>query len=141
MPNATRRPARATRAAKAKADPQHLKDALRGYLAALPPDVRKILEGMRKAVRAAAPKATEAFSYGIPGFKLDGKPLVWCAAWKAHVSLYPVGPAQIKAAGIDPDAYETAKGTIRFPLSKPPSAALVKRPVKARMPELALMKR
>lgn len=129
------------RVVKAKLDPQGTKDALRGYLAALPPDVRKILEGMRAAVRSAAPKATEAFSYGIPGFKLDGKPLVWCAAWKAHVSLYPIGPALLAKVGIDPEAYETSKGTIRFPLSKPPSAALVKRLVKARMAELALMKR
>lgn len=126
------------RAAKAKADP---KEALRAYFTALPPDVRKILEGMRAAIRSAAPKATEAFSYGIPGFKLDGKSLVWCAAWKAHVSLYPIGPALLERVGIDPEAYETSKGTIRFPLSKPPSAALVKRLVKARMAELALMKR
>jgi uncharacterized protein YdhG (YjbR/CyaY superfamily) len=124
-----------------KPDPVRTEALTRGYLAALPPDVRKIVEGMRAAVRSAAPKATEAFSYGIPGFKLDGKPLVWCAAWKAHVSLYPVGPALIETAGIDPDTYETSKGTIRFPLSKPPSAALVKRLVKARLAELALMKR
>jgi uncharacterized protein YdhG (YjbR/CyaY superfamily) len=124
-----------------KADPVRVEGLRKGYLRALPPDVRKILAGMRAAVRTAAPKATEAFSYGIPGFRLDGKPLVWCAAWKAHVSLYPIGPALLENAGIDRDLYETSKGTIRFPLSKPPSAALVKRLVKARMAELALMKR
>jgi len=122
-------------------NPKDPKSQTRGYLAALPPDVRKIVAGMLKTVRAAAPKATEVFSYGIPGFRFEGKPLLWCAAWKAHVSLYPVGPALLENVGIDAAKYETSKGTIRFPLSKPPSAALVKRITKARLAELALMKR
>jgi uncharacterized protein YdhG (YjbR/CyaY superfamily) len=124
-----------------KPDPVRVEALTKGYLAALPPDVRKIVAGMLKTVRAAAPKATEVFSYGIPGFRFEGKPLLWCAAWKAHVSLYPVGPALLDAVGIDPARYETSKGTIRFPLSKPPSAALVKRITKARLAELALLKR
>jgi uncharacterized protein YdhG (YjbR/CyaY superfamily) len=124
-----------------KPDPVRVEALTKGYLNALPPDVRKIVAGMLKTIRATAPKATAVFSYGIPGFRFEGKPLLWCAAWKAHVSLYPAGPRLLESAGIDPDAYETAKGTVRFPLSKPPSAALVKRLVKARMAELALMKR
>jgi uncharacterized protein YdhG (YjbR/CyaY superfamily) len=129
------------RAARAKASPQDTRDAVRGYLNALPPDVRRIVAGVLKTIRSTAPKATEVFSYGIPGFRFEGKPLLWCAAWKAHVSLYPAGPALLEKAGVDPDAYETAKGTVRFPLSKPPSAALVKRIAKARLAEIALTKR
>jgi uncharacterized protein YdhG (YjbR/CyaY superfamily) len=124
-----------------KPDPVRTEALTKGYLNALPPDVRKIVAGMLKTIRATVPKATAVFSYGIPGFRFEGKPLVWCAAWKAHVSLYPAGPRLLERAGIDAEAYETAKGTVRFPLSKPPSAALVKRLVKARMAELALMKR
>jgi uncharacterized protein YdhG (YjbR/CyaY superfamily) len=124
-----------------KADPVRVTALTKGYLSALPPDARRIVAGMLKAIRAAAPKATEVFSYGIPGFRFEGKPLLWCAAWKAHVSLYPAGPRLLDAVGIDPARYETAKGTVRFPLSKPPSAALVKRITKARLAELALMKR
>lgn len=125
----------------AKADPVRVEALTKGYLAALPPDVRKIVADTLNAIRATAPKATEVFSYGIPGFRLEGKPLLWCAGWKAHVSLYPVGPRLLDAVGIDAAKYETSKGTIRFPLSKPPSAALVKRITKARLAELALLKR
>ena len=125
----------------AKADPVRVEALTKGYLNALPPDVRKIVAGMLKTIRGIAPKATAVFSYGIPGFRYEGKPLLWCAAWKAHVSLYPAGPRLLDAVGIDPAKYETSKGTIRFPLSKPPSAALVKRITKARLAELALMKR
>jgi len=109
---------------------------VRSYLASLSPNARKILNGMRAAVRAAAPKSTEAISYGFPVFKLDGKPIVWCAAWKNHTSIYPMTAATKSALASELDEYDVVKGTIRFPLSKPPSSAFVKRIVRARLAEL-----
>ena len=109
---------------------------VRSYLASLPPDARRIINGMRAAVRAAAPKATEGISYGFPVFRLDGEPIVWCAAWKNHTSIYPMTPATKRALAGELDEYDVVKGTIRFPLGTPPSSAFVKRLVKARLAEL-----
>ena len=105
------------------------------YLDALPPDARKALKQVRAAIRVAAPKAEEGFSYRIPSFRLDDRPLVWYAAFKNHYSIYPIGARITRALAKDVEQYETSKGTIRFPLDEPVPVALVKKLVKARIVE------
>lgn len=105
------------------------------YLAKLPEEARAALEKLRKTIRAAAPKATEGFSYGIPAFKLHGRPLVSYAALKNHCSFFPMSPAVIEAHPKELEPYDTSKGTIRFSVDKPLPAALVRKLVKARIAE------
>src|SRR5262245_1281855 len=63
---------------------------LREYFASLPAAARTRLKQLRDIVRAAAPRAAESISYGIPTFKIDGQRFIYCAAFRHHVSLYPM---------------------------------------------------
>jgi len=110
-------------------------------LAGLPAGQRAALQRLRETIRSAAPGAVEGFSYGLPAFRLNGRPLVAYGAAKGHCSFFPMSPALIEAHGGELAGYDTAKGTIRFTPEKPLPADLVQRIVRARVEELARGKR
>jgi len=104
------------------------------YLAALPDEQSIALQDVRRTIKAAAPEAIEAISYGIPGYKVKGKPLIHFGAAKNHCALY--GAAIAESDKEELKGYDTAKGTIRFSPDKPLPAVLVKKLVKARIAEI-----
>ncbi len=105
------------------------------YLAGIPEPARTTLGKVCAAIRAAVPEGTEeAIVYRMPGFKYKG-PLIGFLAHAKHCGLYLMSGAVLDGFQKEVAAYETAKGTIRFPLDKPLPAALVKKLVKARVAE------
>lgn len=105
------------------------------FLASVPEDQRKALEDLRNVIRSAAPGASEAISYGVPAFKLNGKPLVSFGAAKGHCSFYVQSPAVMEAHATDLKGFDTTKGTVHFTPDKPIPATLVTTLVKARIAE------
>jgi uncharacterized protein YdhG (YjbR/CyaY superfamily) len=109
---------------------------VRAYFAAQPVATRRVLTQLREIITTTMPAAEEAFSYGIPGFRLHGRPFLWYAGWAAHCSVYPI-TAGIRTAYAERLAgYSTSKGTVRFPLDQPLPRGLVRTLVKARAAEM-----
>jgi uncharacterized protein YdhG (YjbR/CyaY superfamily) len=88
------------------------------YIGSFPPDVQLILGQVRQAILAAVPAASERISYHIPTITLGGKPLLYFAGWKHHISLYPA-PGGDDALERQLGPYRAEKSTLKFPLSKP----------------------
>lgn len=111
------------------------------YLASVPEPARSTLKKIRAAILSVVPdEATEAISYGMPSFKYKGA-LVWFAAFSDHCSFFPGSGSTIAKFQDELKKFQTSKGTIRFPVDKPPPAALVKKLVKARIAQNELKKR
>ena len=103
------------------------------YIALAEPKVKKALKDIRNAIKTTAPKAEEVISYQIPGYKYHGM-LVFFAAWKDHISLYPA-PWSAESLKKEMSFYEGSKGTIKFPIDEPMPLALIKKMVKYRVKE------
>ena len=105
------------------------------YLARVPEPARSTLKKLREMIRSAAPStATEVIGYRIPIVKYKGM-LVGYAAFSKHCSFFPMSYAVIRKFKKELKDFSISKGTIRFPLEKPPTAALVKKLVRARVME------
>jgi uncharacterized protein YdhG (YjbR/CyaY superfamily) len=104
------------------------------YIASFPSDVQEILEEIRATIKKAAPDAEETISYQIPTFTLKGKYLIYFAAYKKHIGLYPA-PRGVEKFKKELSAYEGGKGTVRFPFDRPIPFGLIRKIVKFRAKE------
>jgi uncharacterized protein YdhG (YjbR/CyaY superfamily) len=108
-------------------------DTVQEYLDSFPDDTKRVLRRVQQSVRSVIPDSDEVISYGIPTFRLEGRPVVHVAGWQKHVSLYPAPDVEDTdpdlAAALTP--YRSGKGTLKFPLDEPVPYELIERVVAA----------
>jgi uncharacterized protein YdhG (YjbR/CyaY superfamily) len=103
------------------------------YIARFPRGIQETLQKIRGIVRSAAPDAEEAIKYQIPTFVLHGN-LVHFAGFQNHIGFYPT-PSAIEAFSGELVGYQSAKGSVQFPLAKAVPFALIKKMVEFRVKE------
>lgn len=104
------------------------------YISASDKAVQPLLKQMRKTISAEAKDAEESISYGMPGYKYLGKPLVYFAGYENHIGFYatPTGHDAFKK---ELSVYKQGKGSVQFPLSEKLPLDLIKKIVRFRVKE------
>ena len=106
------------------------------YLDKLNEEQKNIVKRVLETVMRLAPESSAEMPYGVPGLKLNGRPLFAVAAHKEHYGIYPFSPKVIDDAKVLIAEHETAKGTIRFKYGETPSEELLKRLIELRSKEI-----
>lgn len=104
------------------------------YLSRVTAEQRVVLAHLRTVIRAAAPDAEECISYDMPAYRLDRRMLLSFAAAAKHCALH-IGAHPLSVHAHELERYDTTKGAVRFPPSRPLPDALVRKLVKTRIAE------
>ena len=102
------------------------------YLNALSPENKAALQHIRALVHKIVPDAEENFSYDMPAFTYQGKPLIYFAAFKDHLSVFPTA-FPIETLKEELASYTVSKGTIQFTLDHPLPDDIIEKLLKARL--------
>ena len=114
-------------------------DAVDGYLASAPETGRAFFLGVRELVHRHAPEATETLSYTMPTFIVDGKRLMHVSAWKEHLAIYPLPPAEdLEADAVAAlEAHSSGASTLKLLYREEFPTLLVDAVVRAHLARLA----
>ncbi|PKA97684.1 uncharacterized protein YdhG (YjbR/CyaY superfamily) [Flavobacteriaceae bacterium MAR_2009_75] len=108
--------------------------SVEAYIASFPDNVQNLLKQLRVLIKDCAPDANEAISYGMPAYKLCGKPLVYFAAYKNHIGFYAT-PSGHSAFAKDLSRYKQGKGSVQFSMKEPLPLELIAKIIAFRVEE------
>lgn len=110
-------------------------NAVDNYIDAFDGEVHARLVAVREAINKAVPEADESIAYGMPAYKLRGKPLVYFAGYTHHIGFYATPNGHKKFAS-EFSKYRQGKGSVQFPLDQPLPIDLIKQVVEYRKSQI-----
>ncbi len=108
------------------------------YVSGFPPEIAEKLVKIRSLIRTIVPAATESIAYGMPAYKLFGKPLVYFAGFDRHTGFYAL-PSGHKQFEKQLSEYKRGKGSVQFPHNKPLPYDLIEQIIRFRIEELTFL--
>lgn len=93
------------------------------------------LQALRQLIREEVPEADEGMMYGLVGYKLHKKPLVYFGGFAHHIGFYAT-PQAHESFTDDLSRYKQGKGSVQFPLDEPLPLELIRRMVKYKKQQL-----
>lgn len=97
------------------------------------PTQRRALERVRQIAKKFVSDAEETISYGMPTLKYNGKYLIYFAAFKDHMSVFPGSALTAKLQETLGGRFKLHKGTIQFTEDNPLPESVIKQIVTARL--------
>lgn len=103
------------------------------YIAQFKPEIQELMQKLRYLIKNTAPDALEMISYGMPAYKLNGRPLVYFAAHNNHIGFYPAGTSTVDF--FTKNGFPGTKGSVHFSYGNPLPEEIIKEAVLFRVNE------
>jgi uncharacterized protein YdhG (YjbR/CyaY superfamily) len=91
---------------------------IQDYLKSVDEPKKSELQRVSSIIAKAVPEAVEVITYGMPGYKYNGKYLISFGAFKNHMSIFP-GANTTLALEKELAGYRQSKGTLQFTNNNP----------------------
>lgn len=102
------------------------------YITGSPDWARETLRELRKAIRTAAPHASESISYRMPYYSQNGR-LAYFAAYKDHCSFHWISAEDKRTFAKELAAQKVVGSTLQIPRGKKVPATLIRKIVRSRI--------
>src|SRR5580658_5628483 len=103
------------------------------YLQCLEEPKRSTLSRLRRDILAVVPDAEQCISYGVPGYKVDGKTIAGFAAFKNHLSYLPHSGSVIPELPELLAGYSMTTGALHFETDSPLPSEVVEQLIAVRL--------